>query len=79
MDRLRHFAEVHQVPLELERLRELSGLALLNSVAMALPFAPAEKQALLEAPDVSQRHEMLLTLLDMGLELRSDVPPPLLN
>ena len=79
MDRLRHFAEVHQVPLELDRLRELSGLALLNSVAMALPFAAAEKQALLEAPDVRQRHEMLLTLLDMGLELRSDVPPPLLN
>lgn len=79
MDKLRRFAEVHQVPLELERLGELSGLALLNSIAMALPFAPAEKQALLEAPDVSRRHEMLLTLLDMGVELRSDVPPPLLN
>ena len=79
MDALRQFAEVHQVPLELDRLRELSGLALLNSIAMALPFPPAEKQALLEAPDVIQRHEMLLTLLGMGIELRSDVPPPLLN
>lgn len=79
MGALRHFAEVHKVPLELDRLTELSGLALLNSIAMALPFPPAEKQALLEAPDVTRRHEMLLTLLDMGIELRSDVPPPLLN
>ncbi len=79
MGALRHFAEMYQVPLELERLGELSGLALLNSIAMAPPFQPAEKQALLEAPDVPRRHDMLLTLLDMGLELRSDVPPPLLN
>ncbi len=79
MAALRHFAEMQQVPLELERLGELSGLALLNSISMALPFQPAEKQALLEAPDVSSRHEMLLALLDMGLELRSDVPPPLPN
>ncbi len=79
MAALRHFADLHQVPLELERLGELSGLALLNSIAMALPFQPAEKQALLEAPDVSRRHEILLTLIDMGLELRSDVSPPPLN
>lgn len=79
MDALRQFADAHQVPLELERLGELTGLALLNSIAMALPFPPAEKQALLEAPDVAKRHEMLLTLLGMGIELRPDVPPPLLN
>ena len=79
MNALRQFTELHQVPLELDRLAELSGLALLNSIAMALPFAPAEKQALLEASDVRERHDMLLTLLEMGLELRSDVPPPLLN
>lgn len=79
MKALASFAQVHQVSLELKRLGELSGLALLNSVAMALPFPPAEKQALLEASDVVQRHEMLLALLDMGVELRSDGPPPLLN
>ncbi len=79
MDALRHFADLHQVPLELDRLGELSGLALLNSVAMALPFQPAEKQALLEAPDVTQRHEMLLMLLGMGVDLRSDAAPPAPN
>ena len=79
MRALRQLVDLHQVPLELDRLSELSGLALLNSIAMALPFAPEEKQALLEAPDVSERYDMLLTLLEMGLELRSEVPPPLLN
>ncbi len=79
MGALRQFAEAHNVPLELDRLGELSGLALLNSIAMALPFPPAEKQALLEAPDVTRRHELLLALLDMGIELRGDVAAPLLN
>lgn len=79
MGALRHFADAHKVPLELEKLGELSGLALLNSIAMALPFPPAEKQALLEAPDVNERHELLLALLDMGIELRGDVAAPLLN
>lgn len=79
MDALRDFSELHQVSLELDRLGELSGLALLNSVAMALPFQPAEKQALLEAPDVVHRHEMLLMLLSMGVDLRSDAAPPAPN
>ncbi len=79
MAALRQFAELNKVTLELDRLGELSGLALLNSIAMALPFPPAEKQALLEAPGVDDRHDMLLTLLEMGLELRSDSPPPLSN
>ncbi len=79
MTALRRLAELHQVPLELDRLGELSGLALLNSIAMALPFQPEEKQALLEAPDVEQRHRMLLTLFELGVELRPDMPPPTLN
>jgi uncharacterized protein len=39
------------------------GPALVNSLAMALPFEPAEKQALLEARDVGVRRDALETLL----------------
>lgn len=39
------------------------GPALVNSLAMALPFEPAEKQALLEAHDVADRRYALETLL----------------
>ena len=77
---LRNFGEDHSIAFELERLSRLPGLALLNSVAMALPFAPAEKQALLEADDVDQRHEMLLTLMTMGIVLNGDAgEQPVLN
>ena len=79
MQALKAFGEAHRVPIELDKLTELSGLALLNSLAMALPFQPAEKQALLEAPDVQHRLETLLALVTMGIELGPDIPPPALN
>ncbi len=79
MAALKSFGETHGVPIELDKLAALSGLALLNSLAMALPFQPAEKQALLEAPDVEGRLETLLALMDMGVELKPDSPPPALN
>lgn len=68
---LERFGQDNNLSLQLDRLGDVSGLALLNSMAMALPFAPVEKQALLEAPDVEKRQELLLMLLQMGLEVRS--------
>jgi uncharacterized protein len=37
--------------------------ALINSLCMALPFQPVEKQALLEAPGLEERRTMLATLM----------------
>jgi Lon protease-like protein len=39
--------------------------ALINSLAMALPFEPVEKQALLEAPTLANRRETLVALLEI--------------
>lgn len=39
---------------------------LVTSLAMVCPFAPAEKQALLEAPDGSSRARLLIALLEMA-------------
>jgi Lon protease-like protein len=39
--------------------------ALVNSLAMGLPFEPAEKQALLEASDLTGRFDALTTLLEI--------------
>ena len=39
--------------------------ALVNSLAMGLPFEPAEKQALLQAPDLAGRFEVLTVLLEI--------------
>ena len=49
---------------------------LVNSLAMGLPFDPAEKQALLEALDLSGRFEALTALLEIdGLEDDADDRP----
>jgi Lon protease-like protein len=45
---------------------------LLTSLAMICPFAPQEKQALLEAPTLSERAQIMLTLLEMAIANGSD-------
>lgn len=50
--------------------------ALVTSLAMGLPFAPAEKQALLEARDFARLYEVLTALLEIdALEDGDDEPP----
>ena len=41
--------------------------AIINGIAMACPFDPDEKQALLEAPDVPSRAETLITTMEMAI------------
>ena len=72
---LEGFSRQRGVELELERLAEVPPVALLNGLAMSLPLAPVEKQALLEAEDAAARHRILLALLDMGIA--SDEAPTL--
>lgn len=40
---------------------------LINSLSMLCPFAPEDKQALLEAPSLSTRRETLVTLIEFAL------------
>jgi Lon protease-like protein len=49
--------------------------ALVNSLAMALPFEPPEKQALLEAPDALTRRAALLALMEIDAAEDGDEPP----
>jgi Lon protease-like protein len=68
---LRSFAETHSLEFDFDLLGSLPGVILLNGLAAALPFRPAEKQALLEAPGPMEREELLLTLMGMGLDTLS--------
>lgn len=65
------FANASGKDLDITELSNMEGSTLLNALAMALPFAPMEKQALLEAENPSSRAEVLLTLLQMGLQTAS--------
>jgi len=52
--------------------------ALVNSLSMGLPFGPAEKQALLEAPDLAARFEALTALLEIdAIDADDDEAPRL--
>lgn len=79
---LRGFAAAQGLEFDFDLLGSLPGVSLLNGLAAALPFRPAEKQALLEAAGPMEREELLLTLMGMGIEpLSADeyYSPPLVN
>jgi Lon protease-like protein len=46
--------------------------ALINSLAMALPFDPPEKQALLEAATLAEREQALVALLEIDAAAQDD-------
>jgi uncharacterized protein len=48
-----------------DAVKNADDLNLVNSLSMVLPFGPAEKQALLEAPDTSARAKLLVAFLEM--------------
>lgn len=82
MRALRAFGEKHDLDFDYDLLSSVPGISLLNGLSVALPFRPAEKQALLEAADPAVREELLLTLMGMGIEpLSTDeyYSPPVLN
>jgi Lon protease-like protein len=68
---LRTFSETHGLEFDFDLLGSLPGVILLNGLSAALPFRPAEKQALLEAPGTMEREELLLTLMGIGLDTLS--------
>ncbi len=49
-----------------DAVKKADDLNLVNSLSMVLPFGPAEKQALLEAPDTSARAKLLIAFLEMS-------------
>jgi len=65
---LRAFGQQQGLSFDFDVLAALTGIALLNGLAVALPFPPAEKQLLLEAEGPHQRQQLLLTLMGMGVE-----------
>jgi uncharacterized protein len=82
MRALRSFGETQGLEFDFDLLGSVPGISLLNGLSVALPFRPAEKQALLEAAGPVEREEMLLALMGMGIEpLSTDeyYSPPLLN
>jgi Lon protease-like protein len=62
---LKDYLEHRSLDLDWETAKAAPAEALVNSLCMALPFEPPEKQALLEAGDLCDRREALVALLEI--------------
>ena len=62
---LKGYLERRSLDVDWETAKAAPAEALVKSLAMALPFDPAEKQALLEARQLNERREALVALMEI--------------
>ena len=63
----RTYLDANKLEADWESVERASNLTLVNSLSMMSPFEPAEKQALLEAPDLKTRAETLIAITEIIL------------
>jgi Lon protease-like protein len=69
---LRQFVEAADVRVDWKGIDEAPNEALVNALCMMSPFGPREKQALLEAPDLKSRAEVLIAITEIELARGGD-------
>ncbi|WFU08627.1 LON peptidase substrate-binding domain-containing protein [Rhizobium sp. CB3090] len=63
----RAYLDANKLEADWESVERASNMTLVNSLAMMAPFDPAEKQALLEAPDLKTRAETFIAIIEIVL------------
>jgi Lon protease-like protein len=71
---LRAYLDSNDLEADWDGIHEAPTDALVNALAMMSPFGAAEKQALLEAPDLKTRADTLIALTEISLVKDSDTP-----
>ena len=61
------YLDANQLEADWESIKDAPNEALVNALAMMSPFGSREKQALLEAPTLADRAEMLIAVTEMAL------------
>ena len=75
---LSDFLKANKLKADWEGIENAPNEALVNALAMMSPYGAAEKQALLEAPDLKTRAEILIAVTEMDLaKKRTSGDPPL--
>lgn len=78
LDVLTDFLKANNLKVDWEGIESAPNEALVNALAMMSPYGPAEKQAMLEAPDLKTRAEILIAVTEMDLaKKRTTGDPPL--
>ncbi|QKV19870.1 LON peptidase substrate-binding domain-containing protein [Oricola thermophila] len=68
----RAYLEANDLEADWESVRRAGNDTLVNALSMMSPYGPAEKQALLEAPDLKSRAETLIAITEMALARDND-------
>jgi Lon protease-like protein len=74
LDALKAYLTCHSLDVDWDTAQAAPEEALINSLAMALPFDSSEKQALLEAADLTARRATLTTLLEIDAAEDAETP-----
>lgn len=75
---LREFLDANNLSADWDGIQRAPNEALVNALSMMSPYGPAEKQALLEAPDLKTRAEVLIAITEIELAKKDgDGEPPL--
>src|SRR5437762_12796067 len=70
--------KANNLKVDWEGIDKAPNEALVNALAMMSPYGPPEKQAMLEAPDLKTRAEILIAVTEMDLaKKRTSGDPPL--
>lgn len=78
LDALTEFLKVNNLKVDWDGIESAPNEALVNALAMMSPYGPAEKQALLEAPNLKTRAEILIAVTEMDLaKKKTSGDPPL--
>ena len=76
---LRAFLKANQLSADWDGIEQAPNEALVNALSMMSPYGAAEKQALLEAPDLKTRAEVLVALTEIELAKRNTEGEPQLQ
>ncbi|PXW63810.1 LON peptidase substrate-binding domain-containing protein [Methylobacterium sp. B4] len=74
---LRSFVDANELQVDWSGIEEAPNEALVNALCMMSPFGVREKQAMLEAPDLKTRAEVLIAVTEMELVRASGSEPTL--
>ena len=67
LELLRAYLDARALEIDWQEVHNSTTESLVNALSILSPYGPAEKQALLEAPDLGTRAEILIALTEMAL------------
>jgi Lon protease-like protein len=76
---LTNFLKANDLKADWDGIEKAPNEALVNALSMMSPYGPAEKQALLEAPDLKTRAEILIAITEIELAKKNTEGEPQLQ